>query len=336
MQKIFIPIDNKSLFINIYNDNKSGHTPTVCTPIVQGNSVHKEVERIYSIPNQINFMEDVGINDYLNKASKSTTRVTNVFLFSKISVNGIGVNVDDNFCMFIKEEIDPEKIQFGRKKLHYPSKSEYHGKFSFNNKHVLERISHVLNEYAFVVRGFYYDFNTGILDFDVDIVGYNEIPYSKVFISNKGTGNKYIKDMHDIFDCYDIESIALKRKKGFDYVTPENYLQRLDEMKKDSIKLIEQLKLKDINYNSLMYPYSLFDFSYRDGNIKRYVILSFSATKESYFNFTIKQWNFINDFRQYLDFYMITDLYGNNNINQYSYDDILEFNQGISSIILKK
>lgn len=34
MRKIYIPIDNKSLFINIFNDNRSGHTPTVCTPIV--------------------------------------------------------------------------------------------------------------------------------------------------------------------------------------------------------------------------------------------------------------------------------------------------------------
>lgn len=336
MQKIYIPIDNKSLFVNIYNDNQSGHTPTVCTPIIQGNSVHKEVERIYSIPNQINYMEDVGINDFLNKASKSTTKVTNVFLFPKISVNGINVNVDDNFCMFIKEEIDPEKIQFGRKKLHYPSKSEYYGKFSFNNKHVLERISDALHNYAFVVRGFYYDFNTGTLDFDVDIVGYNEIPYSKVFISNKGTGNKYVKDMHDTFDSYDIESIALKRKKGFDYVSPENFLQRVDEMKLEAIKLIEKLGLKFFNHNSLMYPYSLFDFSYKDDGVKRYAILSFSATKESYFNFTIKQWNFINDFYQYIDFYMITDLYGSNTVHKYSYDEIIEFNQGITSISLKK
>ena len=243
MLRIYIPIDNKSLFYNIYNDNKSGHTPTVCSPIQQGKSVHKEVEQVFKIPNQINFHADVLLNDFLNKSSKSTTRVTNVFLFNNVSVNGIRVHTNDAFCMFVKEEIDPDKTQYGRKKLHYPMTIKYSGLYSFDNKHVINKISDKLKSYSFVVKGFYYDFDFDILDFDVDIVGYNLIPYSKVFILNKGTGNKYIQDFHDTFDNYDIECIALKKHFGYENVNPSNYLEIMN-----SIKLIIKLVVIMIEY----------------------------------------------------------------------------------------
>jgi len=337
MKKIYIPIDNKSLFLNIYNDNKSGHTPTVCTPIIQGGSVHEEVEKVFRIPHQIDFNSDDGLNDYLNKSSKSTTKVTNVFLFNSITVNGLAVDNNLSFCMFVKEEIDPEKVQFGRKKLHYPTTIKYSGKYEFDNKHVFNKISEALHNYAYVVRGFYYDFDSDVLDFDVDIVGYNDIPYSKVFISTKGTGNKYIQDFHDTFDNYDLESIALKKKFGFDYVNPENYLEKVSEMKRKAYDLLTIVfDKKGFKFASEEYPYALFDTSHIEDNIKRYGIISYTATKEFYFNFSIKQWQFINDFSQYIDFYMIQDLYGDYKIDKLSYDEILEMNRGITSIVIKK
>lgn len=337
MKKIYIPIDSKSLFINIYNDNESGHTPTVCTPIIQGKSLHEEVERIFRIPHQIDFNSDDKLTDFLNKSSKSTTKVTNVFLFSRITVNGLKVNNDKNFCMYVKEEIDPDKVQFGRKKLHYPTTIKYNGNFEFDNRYVITKISAALNNYAYVVRGFYYDFDSDILDFDVDIVGYNDIPYSKVFISNKGTGNKYIQDFHDTFDNYDIESIALKKKFNFNYVNPENYLERLAEMKQKAYELLtshfEKISFK---FASEEYPYSLFDTIHIEKGIKRYGIISYSSTKEFYFNFSIKQWQFINDFSQYIDFYMINEVYDDYKITKLNYDEILELNRGITSLRFKK
>lgn len=38
MNKIYLHIDTKSLYMNIKNDNKTGHTATVATPIKQGNT----------------------------------------------------------------------------------------------------------------------------------------------------------------------------------------------------------------------------------------------------------------------------------------------------------
>ena len=36
MSIIRLPIDTKSLYFNIKNDNKTGHTATVATPLKQG------------------------------------------------------------------------------------------------------------------------------------------------------------------------------------------------------------------------------------------------------------------------------------------------------------
>ena len=40
--RIVLPIDTKSLFLNIFNDNESGHTATVSTPIKQGQDEPQE------------------------------------------------------------------------------------------------------------------------------------------------------------------------------------------------------------------------------------------------------------------------------------------------------
>ena len=42
MTKIRLPIDLKSLYYNIFNDNEKGHTCTVATPLKQGKSVNTE------------------------------------------------------------------------------------------------------------------------------------------------------------------------------------------------------------------------------------------------------------------------------------------------------
>ena len=47
---IRMPIDLKSLYLNIRNDNKTGHTPTVATPLRQGSPIHPEIAQIQNIP----------------------------------------------------------------------------------------------------------------------------------------------------------------------------------------------------------------------------------------------------------------------------------------------
>ena len=54
MSIIRLPIDVKSLYFNIKNDNKTGHTATVATPLKQGASVREGLSRIMEIPENIN------------------------------------------------------------------------------------------------------------------------------------------------------------------------------------------------------------------------------------------------------------------------------------------
>ena len=54
MSVIRLPIDIKSLYFNIKNDNEKGHTATVATPLKQGASVHEELSKIHCIPHNIN------------------------------------------------------------------------------------------------------------------------------------------------------------------------------------------------------------------------------------------------------------------------------------------
>ena len=50
---IRLPIDVKSLYYNIKNDNETGHTATVSTPIRNGSSVDEELVKIFCIPENI-------------------------------------------------------------------------------------------------------------------------------------------------------------------------------------------------------------------------------------------------------------------------------------------
>ena len=53
MSIVRLPIDTKSLYFNIKNDNQRGHTATVATPLKQGASVHEELMQITKIPEGI-------------------------------------------------------------------------------------------------------------------------------------------------------------------------------------------------------------------------------------------------------------------------------------------
>ena len=53
MSIVRLPIDTKSLYFNIKNDNQRGHTATVATPLKQGASVHEELMQITKIPGGI-------------------------------------------------------------------------------------------------------------------------------------------------------------------------------------------------------------------------------------------------------------------------------------------
>ena len=110
-------------------------------------------------------------------------------------------------------------------KLHYPSKLIYEdNELNINNREVYKEISNILGNYAFIIRSFEYETDDNSLNFDALIVGENNIPYSKVFINEKGVGNKFNVIFNENADDYDREIIALKKEYG-DEVNPYNYLE---------------------------------------------------------------------------------------------------------------
>lgn len=321
MHKIFLPIDTKSLYFNILNDNAKGHTCTVATPIKQRKSVNQDLMEIYKIPKQIDFETNPDLIKELTKNSKSIVRINNVFVFENIKVNGRPVNLDSSFCFYIKEEIDKTRAQFGRIKLHYPLSLKFID-LNIDNRRILNAISDMLNGYAFIVEGFEYCFDDDSLNFNVLVVGYTNIPYSKVFINNKGVGNKYSTLIKNYFDLYDTEIIPLRKKYG-ENISTSNFNKYMEEGKKKAKELVFKYLSSNQNFSKIVfynlrdisedYPYSLFDFQYYINGVVHYALVFGTYSNIKYFNLTSFQNQFINLFDE-VSIFLVTDIDGLNNI----------------------
>ncbi len=341
MHKICLPIDTKSLYMNILNDNESGHTATVSTPIKQGNSTNDKLMDVYKIPKQISTKDKPDLVEQLLKNAKSKVRINNIFIFNNIYVNMEPIEVNNySFIIFIKEEIDQSKVQFGRIKLHYPITFRYEDdEVNINNKYIFGQISKKLNDYAFVVNSFEYLIEKDILNFNITIIGENKIPYSKVFVNNKGVGNKYTNTFNEVADSYDMEIISLKKVFG-QMVSPVNYMDYMLKAKELSNEYIKDFldnygarKIKDI---SSMYTYSLYDFEYEINGKKRFVLVFYTASKMEYFNITSKKMRFLSDFKDKIDVIIISNVFEKYKISRYSVDEILNFTKSINSMMMRK
>lgn len=332
MEIIRLPIDTKSLYFNIKNDNLKGHTPTVATPLKKIDGSDK-LENILLIKDaEIDISNRKDLVELLVKNSKTKVIIKNVFSFKKLTVNGKNINCDCCFGCYIKEEVDETKVQFGRLKLHYPSKFVYEdADVKINNKEIYKRISAILGEYAFIIRAFKYNFVEGVLDFDALIIGENGVPYSKVFINEKGTGNKFNLIFNEVADDYDREIIALK-KEYKNEISPYNYLEYIKKLKVKALNKIQTLINKPIEYISEKYPYSLFDFYYYDGNFKKYGILRVTATKTRYFNLSFIQQVFLMNNKNEASIFMASNVLNDIEVKIFNYEDLPELSMSINSI----
>lgn len=335
MHKIFLPIDTKSLYLNIFNDNPKGHTCTVATPIKQGHSLNEELNQVFKIPQQVDYQKYPDLIDLLRKNSKSIIRINNVFVFNKIKLNGKPIKPDGSFCIFVKEEIDPSKAQYGRIKLHYPMGLKYDA-LGIDNKKVMQTISDKLNNYAFLVNGFEYDFEEDSLDFVVTIVGYKNIPYSKVFRNTKGTGEKYTKAFRKTEDCYDFEIVALKKRYG-DEVNPENFQEFMDRARAQALAVVENKLMRDGAENIVtlceQYPYSLFDIQYKINNEIHYAIVKATYTNAIYADLSDEESRALALFPN-AHLMLITQIFGEENLHMFSQDELDSCQRIITSIRL--
>lgn len=338
---IRIPIDTKSLYLNIKNDNETGHTATVATPLKQGAFVREELSHILELPENIHPNSREGIISQLLSKSRALVRITNVFVFDKIAVNGILLRGVSSFCIYIREETDPNNCHFGRLKIHYPMSLHYNdSEVEIDNKLVLKAVSAELLDYAFIVEAFEYDDESGVFNFDAIIVGENGIPYSKVFINRRGVGNKFSTVFNEDADSYDSEIIALREKRGYDSVGPENFCEVMQFDREKAITIVrEQLDArgaKNIRILADEYPYALYDIQYTFDGERHYVIVRHTATKQVYFNLQTNKIVFCNDFSKIAKVMLVTDIEGTPRIYSFSISELNQMSKIINSIGYRK
>lgn len=334
---IRLPIDIKSLYLNIKNDNQSGHTPTVATPLRQGKSVHLELAQILNVPHNIHNDSKEELSVKLLSNSRAEAIITDVYVFDRIMVNGVDVDVDSSYCIYIREEINPENVHCGRQKVHYPQALSYEDEnVQINNRAVIRAISETLHNYAFVVVAFEYDTESKKLNFDALIVGDNGVPYSKVFINKRGVGEKFSLVFSEYSDVYDSEIIALRKQLGYDSVNPDNYVEVMSENRnralkivKDSLECSDDFELREI---SSQYPYSMYDFELVNSLKKKYVVVRFTSTKIHYFSLSSKCISFLNHFPTQTEVYLVSDINGNPSISKYNYESIKDMKKSIGSV----
>lgn len=337
MHKIKLPIDTKSLYYNINNDNLKGHTCTVATPIKQGKSVNEYLNEIFKIPKQIDYEQHENLVNELRKNSKSIVKISNVFVFDKIKVNNHLINCDASYCIYVKKEIDKSKVQFGRIKMHYPLSLKYEP-LNIDNKKILNKISEHLMNYAFIIESFDYDFDDDSLTFNALVVGYNQIPYSKVFINNKGIGSKFNKDLKYLSDCYDYEIVSLKKHYGNEVGT-ESFEVYMEKAKEESFSIVNQYLLSegayDIRFTSNEYPYCIYDVQYYLNGIINYGIIRSTYTKQIYADLSAETNRFINLFKN-TNLFVISEVIFNNTLNTFDNKELEGFSTKINSIRLIK
>lgn len=334
---IRLPIDVKSMYYNIKNDNETGHTATVSTPVKQYGSTNEELTGVFRIPENINLVTKEGIIGKILAKSRAEAKIVNVYVFDKISVNGQEIIGVPSFCFYIREEIAEGYIHCGRQKLHYPLTFRYSDyEIEIDNKAVIKAIADKLNDYAFIVEAFEYDTCKGILNFDATVIGYKDIPYSKVFINKRGTGGKFTVVFSEEAESYDSEIIALRQKLGYGNVSPENFNAVVKRNKEKADDLVKQYIFskgtEDVRHLTDEYPYALYDFEYTLNGIKRYAIVRFTSTKTQYFNLPANKIKFCVDFSKEASVILVCDVNGLPEIYEYGINEMNRMSKTINSV----
>ena len=338
---IRLPIDIKSLYMNIKNDNKSGHTATVATPLKQGASIHEELSKILEIPEIITQSTREELVGTILSKSRAEAIIPHIYVFNKLYVNGEAIEDTPSFCMYIREETAPTNVHCGRQKVHYPLSLNYvDAEIEIDNKKVMNAVSQKLQNYAFIIEAFEYDTEENSLNFDALVIGENGIPYSKVFLNKKGVGNKFTSAFTENFENYDMEIISLRNHFGYDNVGPDNFTIVQERNRQDAIsRVVEYLnRLGKIELRCLVedYPYALYDIEIRNGQKKEYIMVRNTSTKLTYFTLPYGKIKFSMDYKDKVKVILVKDINGEPVIECFTSDEINMLNKSINSVVYEK
>ena len=165
---MIIPINRKSLCINI--DIDTGSSSNKCEYILTQNS--SEVSDSYDISEYDHFPKrpDLLSNNKFVSIQDPDSKPMAIFEFKNITVNGVDVQSNKSFCMYIRRSslaaAHPKIV------LVY-SKTFIVDGTDIDNASVLDSISNALNRQGFIVDAFNYVEETETLDFVVNKYGTN-------------------------------------------------------------------------------------------------------------------------------------------------------------------
>lgn len=350
-EKIKFKIDEKSLFCGVYNDYQKGQTATVSTPLNQNSDQSKWRNDILSL-RYTNCRYEGQIPDMLIRQctlhSKATCEITDLFVFDKLLLDGNELNVDCQYAMYIKKEVDRLKrhsgvlrdnIHFGRLKLHYPISLKYKADgFNIDNKKVLDEIMEANGGFAFVVRGFEYSQNEKTLNIITSLIGPENVPLSTVFRRKKGVGKKLMIDPKKVLERdyiytqgeqsdYILDALLEKRNK----TSKEN-----GDLGEEKVMEILSKELSDENelyHTSKDYPFSPYDIEYIKDGKKQYVEVKSTQGEKGVFNMSNGEMKFMEQYKECYTLYLVTNVKDEfPKITKYVYDEIIKMKQSIQSI----
>lgn len=350
--QIKFKIDEKSLFYGTFNDYDRGQTATVSTPLNQSIDPEKWRNDIFELRKYNCRLDNPTEMMIYNcqKSSHSGNSIDDVFVFNNLLLDGVKLDTDFQFFMYMKRETDEyitkldgsktKNTHLGRIKLHYPITYCYKADgYNIDNNGVLEAIKNQNGGFAFVVRGFEYNQEDKTLNIITSLIGPDGIPLSTVFRRAKGVGKKLMIDPRKVVDA---DYVVLVEQTPDLKGTNVSY-ELINKSRAENGKLGEEyvynllleklMEENELYHTSLDFPQSPYDIEYIQDGQKKYVeVKSTSGTREV-FNMSAGELKFMEKYKDSYTLYMVTEVKeAFPKVKSYTYDEIIKMRKEYPSV----
>lgn len=270
----------QSLFFNTTPDLGAGHTATVATNIIQKGTISSKISAILDYDFYFKDSDYPDFSRELTKKARTSCEIKRIFIFKNISVNGSPIKNNAYFCMFIKEETDHSKAQFGRISLHYPLTLKNEA-LNINNQEVFEKVKNKLKGYAAKVISM--NLSGDSLNFNCMIYGPKSSPLSLTLSSKENNFLWAQLQMPYYLRHYYLEKTALQKIEGGPIGLQELASSSISAFQEAKAKAIEEISKsgKDITDVSSLNPLCPYDLFYRDSEGRpHYCVIKFSYSSQ--------------------------------------------------------
>ena len=331
--KYSFSIDEKSLFYGTWNDYVKGQSATVHTPLNQSKDREKWRKDIYEFINHYPGVDIKNIPAILKDkclrqtTSKAPTKLVNLFVFSKFSLDGKPFKADSSFAIFVKQEIGKKitkrdgaiskNTHLGRQKLHYPlSFAHITDGYNIDNEKVLKRILKVNGGFAFVVRGFDINTTTNTLNFRTIMVGPEGVPLSNVFRRKKGVGVKLLVDYTKLDNAFVASTKDLSEEENDAFIATLNKIQETsrrngligEEYVFDNLERFLDDIPEEKEHISKRYPRSPYDIECVVNGKKYYVEVKSTQDSKKYFYLSKGERQFMEKYDKHYILVLVTNV----------------------------